>query len=79
MAEIKKNIDMQINIPADLPFLKAICWQTEDISHFTLSEMLSRYESGWRYRGVLADLKGEEVDFVRNLVKQIDSWIVNDV
>jgi len=37
--------------------------------------MLNRYERGWRYRGVLADLEGEELDFVHNLAKKTDSWI----
>jgi len=79
MAKILKNKELDIKIPANLPFLKSICWQTKDISHFTLLEMLSCYERGWKYRGVLADLEGEELNFLRNLVKKNDSWIVNDV
>jgi len=74
-AECKKNID----IPANLPFLKAVCWQTEDVTHFTLSEMLSLYENGWKYRGVLADLEGEELIFVHSLAKKAGSWIARDV
>jgi hypothetical protein len=31
-------------VPEELPFLKAICWQTADIKHFSLEEMLRRYE-----------------------------------
>lgn len=73
MAQTLKNRD--IKIPYNLPFLKSICWQTEDIRHFSLPEMLNRYERGWRYRGVLADLEGEELDFVRSLAKKTDSWI----
>ncbi len=79
MAEILKNRNVHINIPAGLPFLKSVCWQTEDIRHFTLLEMLNRYERGWKYRGVLADIEGEELDFLRDLVKEFDSWIANDV
>ncbi len=67
------------DVPAGLPFLQAVCWQTKDIRRFTLFEMLSRYESGWKYRGVLADLEGEELEFVRRLVKEFGSWIANDV
>ena len=74
MAQISEN--KEICIPANLPFLKAVCWQTKNVRHFTLPEMLSRYERGWNYRGVLADLEGEELDFVRNLVKKIGSWTV---
>ncbi len=70
---------MNIRIPDNLPFLKSVCWQTQDIRHFTLSEMLSRYERGWQYRSVLADLEGEELEFVRNLVKREGSWIICDV
>ncbi len=79
MLMIKKNKETRIKIPANLPFLQAVCWQTKDVSHFTLSEMLSRYERGWNYSGVLADLEGEELDFVRILVKKMGSWIANDV
>jgi hypothetical protein len=41
--------------------------------------MLSCYESGWKYRGILADLEGEELVFVQNLVKQLGSWIANEI
>ncbi|MCP4348515.1 MAG: hypothetical protein GY795_23780 [Desulfobacterales bacterium] len=79
MKHALKESDKNIKIPENLPFLKSVCWQTQDITLFTLSEMLNRYERGWKYRGVLADLEGEELDFVRNLVKKNDSWIVCDV
>lgn len=68
-----------IEVPEKLPFLESICWQTQDIKHFTLSEILNLYERGWKYRGVLADLEGEELDFVRALSEENDSWIVCDV
>ena len=68
-----------IEIPEKLPFLDSICWQTKDIKQFTLSEMLNRYERGWRYRGTLADLEGEELNFVRELANINNSWIVCDV
>jgi len=78
MPQILKNRDVHIKIPADLPFLKSVCWQTGNTSHLTLSEMLNRYERGWKYQGVLADLEGEELDFVHNLAKKTDSWISRD-
>lgn len=65
--------------PAELPFLKAICWQTEDVSHFTPDEMLSRYERGWAYNGVLADLEGDERAFVARLALEKGSWLAADV
>ncbi len=68
-----------IKVPENLPFLESICWQAKDIKRFSLSEMMDRYERGWRYRGVLADLEGEELAFVRDLAKRTDSWIVCDV
>lgn len=66
-------------IPKKLPFLQAICWQTDDIAHFTPDEMLARYERGWLYKGVLADLEGEELCFVRELAKYKNSWLASDV
>lgn len=72
-------MDKDINIPGKLPFLESICWQTQNVRHFSLLEMLNRYERGWRYRGVLADLEGEELEFVRDLAKKTDSWIIRDV
>ena len=75
--EVKVLINTRI--PSHLPFLEAICWQTRDIYQFNLLEMLSCYESGWKYRGVLADLEGEELVFVQNLVKQLGSWIANEI
>jgi hypothetical protein len=37
--------------------------------------MLNRYERGWVYRGVLADLEGEEKAFLRQLAKAKGSWL----
>lgn len=36
-------------VPEELPFLKAVCWQTADVKHFSSKQMLSRYEQCWRY------------------------------
>jgi hypothetical protein len=65
--------------PTELPFLAAICWQTDDVLHFTEDEMLNRYERGWNYRGVLEDLQGEELQFVRYLAQSKGSWLAANV
>lgn len=62
-----------------LPFLQAIAWQHSTVDTLTEEEILSLYERGWHYRGVLADLTGEELAFVRQLATKQKSWIVVDV
>jgi hypothetical protein len=59
--------------PLNLPFLQAISWY--DSSPFELSpaSMLERYERGWRFRGVLAELGDEEKEFVAELIKEYSS------
>ncbi len=68
-----------LKTPAQLPFLQALCWQTADVHHFSHDEMLSRYERGWQYNGVIADLEGEELCFVRELAVAKKSWLVINV
>lgn len=68
-----------ITIPRKLPFLTAICWDLGDARALTVDEMLNRYERGWDYRGVLADLKGEELIFLRKLAIAKGSWLQTDV
>ncbi len=72
---VKDSDSVNIEIPAELPFLQAICWHTENIRIFTLKEMLMCYETGWKYKGILADLEGDELDFVKKLARKIGSWI----
>jgi hypothetical protein len=50
-----------------------------DIRQLTLHEMFTCYERGWHYRGILADLEGEELNFVRELANKIGSWVSGDV
>ena len=64
-----------IQIPEQLPFLAAICWDLADINHLSLDEMLNRYERGWIYKGTLADLEGDEKKFLRTLAKAKGSWL----
>ena len=41
--------------------------------------MLSRYERGWQYRGVLADIGADKQRFIHDLALAGGSWLVNDV
>jgi hypothetical protein len=69
----------EIDIPTQLPFLQAICWDLHDVKQLTRDEMLNRYERGWANRGVLADLEGKEKEFARQLAVDAGSWIQVDV
>ena len=69
----------RISVKRKLPFLEAICWQTEDVYRFTPEQMLSRYERGWRYRKLFSNLEGEEFNFVKELAQQHQSWILLDL
>ena len=65
---------MFLKTPKNLPFLEAVCWQN-NIWSLAPQEMLHRYERGWHYRSVLAELVGEEAEFVRELCRRYVSWI----
>ena len=67
------------HIPEQLPFLEAVCWDLADVRSLTPDEMLNRYERGWSYRGALADVKGKEKIFVRQLAVAKGSWLQTDV
>ncbi|MEM6612014.1 MAG: hypothetical protein AAF652_07125 [Cyanobacteria bacterium P01_C01_bin.72] len=62
-------------MPETLPFLESICWQTADVYGFSPEQMLSRYERGWRYRHNFPDLSVEELEFIRQLAQQYNSWL----
>ncbi len=68
-----------LQIPEELPFLKAICWQVENIKNFTPEEMLISYERGWRYLDVLGEPSEEELVFIKGLVQRYGSWLASDV
>jgi hypothetical protein len=72
-------ITLETKKPQQLPFLEAICWQTDRIRHFTEDEMLDRYERGWGYIDVLEGLKGEERKYVARIAKTKGSWLVNEL
>lgn len=68
-----------LQIPAELPFLKAICWQIKSINDFTPEEMLISYERGWQYLNVLGEPSEEELVFIKELVQRYGSWLASDV
>jgi hypothetical protein len=65
--------------PRKLPFLEAICWQTDDVYHFSPEQMLSRYERGWMYRSLFGNLDGEELTFLKALAQSYHSWLQADL
>jgi hypothetical protein len=64
-----------------LPFLRSLCWQSEQASIEGLSDedILDLYERNWRYKGVMAELSDIEAQFVKRLAQQHQSWLVNHV
>ena len=71
-----QEIATAFKVPAQLPFLQAICWQIADVKKLTLKEMLSRYESGWSYWGVLGKPSSEELAFIQQISQYYQSWLV---
>jgi hypothetical protein len=65
--------------PKELPFLQAITWQRKLDNLPNYDEMLDLYERGWKYRGVLAEIEGQELTFLKQLAKWKHSWIVNEI
>jgi aldehyde:ferredoxin oxidoreductase len=63
----------------ELPFLKAICWQTADIKQLTPAEMLSRYEQGWHFGGVLGQPSAEELLWIAKISHSYGSWLAAEV
>ena len=76
---IEKPNNSHIKVPEELPFLKAICWQIRDVKRLDLREMLGLYEDGWHYLGVLGEPSSEELQFIKQLIQQYDSWLASDV
>ena len=37
--------------------------------------MLSRYERGWRYRNLFKNLEDEELEFLKKIAHQYQSWL----
>lgn len=69
------TLTSKATMPEKLPFIEAVCWQTEDVYRFTPEQMLSRYERGWGYRKIFSNLEGEELNFLKELAKCYHSWL----
>ncbi len=69
----------RFEVPNHLPFLEAVCWDLGDVHKLTPDEMLNRYERGWEYRGILADVEGGEKTFIRKLAVAKGSWLQKDI
>lgn len=74
-SEPATSADADLVVPDELPFLESLSWFDASWRELSALEMLQRYERGWRYRGVTADLSPEEAAFVRALVNRFVSVI----
>ncbi len=63
--------------PKKLPLLEFLGWQINDVYQLNDSEMLSRYERGWRYRHLI-DISTEELAWIERLAQAQKSWLVNE-
>jgi hypothetical protein len=69
------SVAEDISVPERLPFLESISWFDRNFRDLEPLDMLRRYESGWRYLGVMADPSPEEWDFIHGLVKRFGSYL----
>ena len=74
-----QEIATAFKIPAEMPFLQAICWQIANVKNLTVPEMLCRYESGWHYWGVLGEPNSEELIFIQQISQHYQSWLVAEL
>ncbi len=65
--------EAELRIPEELPFLASISWFDADCRALNALEMLSRYEAGWRYLGVLAEPSPEEERYIKALIDRFGS------
>ncbi len=65
--------ETELRVPAELPFLASISWFDADYRALDLLGMLSRYEAGWRYLGVLGGRRrDDEAGMTRLFVEDED-------
>jgi hypothetical protein len=62
-------------VPERLPFLEALSWFDRDFRQLPPLDMLRRYESGWRHKGVVAEPSPEELEFIRALARRYGSTL----
>ncbi|HEY7214486.1 MAG TPA: hypothetical protein VIC28_07640 [Thermoanaerobaculia bacterium] len=67
MATLSRT-DLDLALPERLPFLESLSWFDRNYRDLPLLDILRRYESGWRWLGLLAEPTPEEWDFIRALV-----------
>lgn len=60
-----------INRAKYLPFLEAVCWDLRDVYCLTPAQMLTRYEKGLEYEGILGELEPDERAFFEELKKDV--------
>lgn len=64
---------VELEVPEGLPFLESISWFDAEYRNLSLLDMLRRYESSWRHKGVLGDPSAEELEFIAALVARFGS------
>jgi len=69
------RLELDLVLPERLPFLESLSWFDRNYRDLPLLDILRRYESGWRYVGLLADPSPEEWDFIRALVSRFGSYL----
>ena len=67
--------DLDLVLPERLPSLESLSWFDRNYRDLPFLDILRRYESGWRYLGVLADPSPEEWDFIRALISRFGSYL----
>lgn len=65
--------EAELRMPEELPFLASVSWFDVKYRDLDPLEMLSRYEAGWRYRGVLGEPSPEEERFIKALATRFGS------
>lgn len=65
-----------VNQGKRLPFLEAVCWDLRDVYALTPAQMLTRYENGLEYDGILANLEQDERVFIETLKKDLRAHAV---
>ena len=64
-----------LQIPEELPFSESLSWSDRCWRQLEPREMLSRYEAGWRFRGILAEPSEEEWTLIRALCRRFGSFL----
>ncbi len=69
----KPHSESELRVPEELPFLASISWFDGDYRALSALEMLSRYEAGWRYLGVLGEPSPPEERFIKAPIDRFGS------